>query len=119
MVLRPGRGKAIRCDDVQWTCEGNRETIFGTTKDEQDTKLGRAEGVGQGLTRGVTGAIFWDHEIHEIHENSGGRRVWGQELTGGVTGAIFWTTKYTKYTKNGRGRRVGTGAYRGRDGAIF
>jgi len=20
MVLKPGRGKAIRCDDVRWTC---------------------------------------------------------------------------------------------------
>ncbi len=89
MVLKPGRGKAIRCDDERWTCEGNRETIFGTTKDEQDTKLGRAEGVGQGLTRGVTGAIFWDHEIHEIHEK-------------------WW-----------RAEGVGTGAYRGRDGGDF
>ena len=44
MVLKPGRGKAIRCDDVRWTCwKITTEDTEYTEKGTQDEERVRSE----------------------------------------------------------------------------
>ena len=44
MVLKPGRGKAIRCDDERWTCwEITTEDTEYTEKGTQEEERGRSE----------------------------------------------------------------------------